>query len=75
VEPSKFIREVRNMEDMNDLEMMTVSDVAEYLNISTSTVRRLIRQTPNPMPHIKLGSTLRIPRSRLNVWIVENMED
>jgi len=63
------------MEDMNDLEMMTVSDVAEYLNISTSTVRRLIRQTPNPMPHIKLGNTLRIPRSRLDAWIVENMED
>jgi len=59
---------------MNDLEMMTVSDVAEYLSVSTSTVRRLIRQTPNPMPHIKLGTNLRIPRQKLNQWIIDNME-
>jgi excisionase family DNA binding protein len=75
VEPSKFIREVRNMEDMNDLEMMTLNEVAEYLSVSLTTVRRLIKQSTNPMPHIRLGQSIRVPRSRLNAWIMENMED
>ena len=63
------------MDDMNDLEMMTISEVSEYLSVSVSTVRRLIRQTPNPLPHLKLGELIRIPRNKLNQWIIENMED
>jgi excisionase family DNA binding protein len=62
------------MEDMNDWEMMTLTDVSEYLSVSVSTVRRLINRGDDPMPHIRLGNSIRVPRSRLNQWIQDNME-
>ncbi|MDA8718565.1 helix-turn-helix domain-containing protein [bacterium] len=64
------------MDDMNDLEMMTLAEVAEYLSVSISTVRRLIKQSPNPLPHIKLNTHfIRVPRQKLNQWIIDSMEE
>lgn len=63
------------MEDMDNWEMMTLDKVAEYLSVSVSTVRRLINRGDDPMPHIRLGKyTVRVPRTRLNQWIQNNME-
>ena len=64
------------MDDMEDLEMMTLADVGDYLSVSVSTVRRLISQSENKLPYVRLGKTsIRVPRNKLNQWITENMEE
>jgi excisionase family DNA binding protein len=75
MDPINFIREVGDMEDMDNWEMMTLGEVAEYLSVSVSTVRRLINRGDDPVPHIRLGKyTVRVPRTHLNQWIQNNME-
>lgn len=42
---------------------LSISDVAEILNITPSTVRRHIKS--NDLPHIKIGKLVRIPKDSL----------
>ncbi len=48
-------------------EILTVSEVAAYLNVHTSTVYRLL--TRGRIPAFKVGSDWRFSRTRLKEWI------
>jgi excisionase family DNA binding protein len=43
--------------------VLSISDVAEILNITPATVRRHIKS--NDLPHIKVGRLIRIPKDSL----------
>ena len=43
--------------------VLSISDVAEILNITPATVRRHIKK--NDLPHIKVGRLVRIPKDSL----------
>ena len=43
--------------------VLSISDVAEILNITPATVRRHIQT--NDLPHIKVGRLVRIPKDSL----------
>lgn len=43
--------------------VLSISDVAEILNITPATVRRHIKT--NDLPHIKVGRLVRIPKDSL----------
>jgi excisionase family DNA binding protein len=47
--------------------LMTVEEVAEYLNLHPLTVRRLARE--NKIPFFKLGRQWRAKRELLDEWI------
>ena len=42
---------------------LSISDVAEILNVTPATIRRHIKK--NDLPHIKLGRLVRIPKDSL----------
>ena len=42
---------------------LSITDVAEILNITSATVRRHIKN--NDLPHIKVGRLVRIPKDSL----------
>lgn len=43
--------------------VLSISDVAEILNVTPATVRRHIKK--NDLPHIKVGRLVRIPKDSL----------
>ena len=49
--------------------IMTVDEVAEYLNLHPLTVRRLARD--GEIPAFKIGRQWRVKRELLDKWIVE----
>jgi excisionase family DNA binding protein len=49
---------------------MTVRMVASELNISTHTVRRMIRE--GVLPGVRVGAALRVPRALLEEYLEEN---
>ena len=57
------------METSNDgrLELMTVTELAEYLRISKASVYRLVRQRQIPVS--KVGRQLRFRKDTVDVWL------
>jgi excisionase family DNA binding protein len=57
------------MEISNDgrLELMTVTELAEYLRISKASVYRLVRQRQIPVS--KVGRQLRFRKDTVDVWL------
>ena len=51
-------------------ELLTVEAVAEILNVSDRTIRRLC--TKGDIPHLYVGSQLRIEKSDLENYINQN---
>lgn len=51
-------------------EYLKIPDAASYLGVSVSTIRNLIR-TPG-FPAFRVGRQIRIPRSRLDLWLLTN---
>jgi excisionase family DNA binding protein len=60
-----FEREAIKMDELlrNYPAALSISDVAEILNITPATVRRHIKS--NDLPHIKVGRLVRIPKDSL----------
>lgn len=56
-----------NMNGNNLPDMMTISEVAEYLKLHELTVRRLARE--GELPAFKVGRQWRIQRKKLQEWI------
>ncbi len=52
-----------------DDELLTVREVASELRITVFTVYRLMRNKRNPLPHMRIGRSIRIPRNKLLQWI------
>ena len=50
--------------------VLCISDVAEILKITPSTVRRYINN--NDLPHFKIGRLIRIPKDSLISYLYEN---
>ena len=46
---------------------LTISDVAEILNVTPATVRRHIKK--NDLPYIKVGKLVRIPKDSLIIYL------
>ena len=44
-------------------DVLSISDVAEILNVTPATVRRHIKQ--KDIPHVKVGRLVRIPKDSL----------
>ena len=53
--------------DTENLPIMTISQVAEYLGLHELTVRRLARE--GELPALKLGRQWRVKRDLLEKWI------
>ena len=49
--------------------LLSISDVAEILNVRPATVRRHIKS--NDLPHIKIGKLIRIPKDSLIACLYE----
>ena len=50
-------------------DLLTIEQVAEVLNVSDQTVRKLIKN--NEIKRVKFGRTYRITRQALNEFIIE----
>ena len=48
--------------------LLTIRDVAEYLQCSVSTVRRLV--IGDKIPHFRLGKLLRFRRTDIDGWLM-----
>lgn len=46
---------------------MGIKDVADYLNVSVSEVRKLVRE--NQIPYFRIGNRIKIRTTDLNNWI------
>jgi len=51
---------------------MRIDEVAEELNVSISTIRRVIKDMDKPLPSVKIGGVIRIRRDDLEEYIKEN---
>lgn len=51
--------------------LMTVADAAKYLRKSDSWVYKRVAE--GRLPHIKIGSSVRFDRKRLEEWVVSQM--
>lgn len=49
------------------MEILTVYELAKYLNISKATVRRLISR--NAIPYFKIGGIIKFRKSSIDAWI------
>lgn len=50
--------------------MLDVKQLSEYLNISISLIRKLVRK--NEIPHNKIGAKLLFPKSDIDIWLKNN---
>lgn len=58
---------------MFDDKYLTVNDVADLLQVSTSWIRQLVFR--DKIPYIKVGKIVRFRRCDLEKWIRESHED
>ena len=55
------------------MELMKITEVAEVLAVSVSTVRRLIKY--HELPHIRVGRALRFNRTDIREWAKRRCEE
>jgi len=61
-----------NMQNDNNKEIMTVKDVAEYLNIHPLTVQKYARA--GKIPAFKIGTDWRFHKVYIEKWIKEKLD-
>ncbi|MBC8505981.1 MAG: helix-turn-helix domain-containing protein [Chloroflexi bacterium] len=54
-------------------EIMTVSEVAEYLRMGQSTIYKLLKE--KRIPAFKIGGSWRFKRTALDKWIAQGSEN
>ena len=59
---------------MTDRATMTRQQTADYLNVGLTTLDKMISRRDNPLPHIRVGRRVIIPREALEAWIVTETE-
>lgn len=62
----------KNSDDPNDGEVMTISDVAQYLRISEAKVYELARS--GAIPALRIGKSWRFQKDLLKQWVRKNAE-
>ncbi len=60
------------MASRNQDELLTVSEAAEYLNVSVSTMRRWLRR--RSIEHIQVGRSIRLRRTVLERWLRDHTQ-
>lgn len=55
------------MSTLMDNSIMTVEEVADYLRLSTKTIRRMIQQ--KELPSLRVGGSIRIARLDLETYM------
>jgi excisionase family DNA binding protein len=53
----------------NNMEILTASEVAAILRISKRQVYELARETENPIPSIRIRTSVRFRRSDVDGWV------
>ncbi len=56
------------------MEILTAKEVAALLRISTRQVYELAKQTENPIPAVRIRTSVRFRRSDLDGWIAGLVE-
>lgn len=59
---------------MNEKTMMSRQQAADYMSIGLSSIDKMIARRDNPLPHIKVGRRVVIPKAALETWIEEEIE-
>ena len=59
------------MDSMDSIEWLTIQQTAELLQVSSDTIRRHLSE----IPHIRIGSQIRIPKNRLQGWVDEQLKN
>ena len=54
--------------------MMPRQQTADYMSIGLTSLDKIITRRDNPLPHIKVGRRVVIPRAALETWIREETE-
>ncbi|MGE5304158.1 MAG: helix-turn-helix domain-containing protein [Alphaproteobacteria bacterium] len=54
-------------------QLLTLEEVAEYLNVDKFTVYRLLAQ--KQLPAFKVGSQWRFKRQMIEAWLLKNAND
>ena len=54
---------------MSENLMYSQQEGADVLGIGLNTLHKLIVRRENPLPHIRVGKRVLIPRDRLEAWI------
>ncbi len=54
-------------------QLLTLDEVAEYLNVDRFTVYRLLAQ--KKLPAFKVGSQWRFKREMIEAWLLKNAND
>lgn len=52
--------------------MIDVKQLSEYLNISISLVRKLVRKSE--IPYNKVGAKILFPKSGIDIWLKNNQK-
>lgn len=50
--------------------MLDVKQLSEYLNISISLIRKLVRKSE--IPYNKIGAKILFPKSDIDIWLKNN---
>ena len=62
------------MDEMkSDIQVMTIKEVAEYLQVSTSTIYRLANT--GKLPGRKVGGSWRFARTSIESWLTNSDEE
>ena len=50
---------------MDSMEWLTIKQTADLLQVSSATIRRHLKD----IPHIRIGTQIRIPKNYLQGWV------
>ena len=59
---------------MENDRILTRQQAADYLNVGLTLLDRIIHRRDNPIPHIRVGKRVVIPRDALEAWISAEVE-
>jgi excisionase family DNA binding protein len=62
---SKCFILIRVVLSMDSMEWLTIKQTADLLQVSSATIRRHIED----IPHIRIGTQIRIPKNYLQGWV------
>ena len=51
---------------------LTVKEAAELMNVSVTTIYRLLKKKDTKFPYLDIAGTIRIPEAKLYAWIKAN---
>ena len=62
---------IRVVKGMDSMEWLTIQQTADLFQVSIDTIRRNLKD----IPHIRIGTQIRIPKNRLQGWVDEQLNN